>query len=214
MNRRDLLTTSFCAFSVGIIPSVGRADGAARRSFKILRDGSDIGRHTLSARRTADAFEIRIEIDIAVKFLGITAYRYELENTERWQGGQILSIDSRANDDGDREYVKISRGGDALEIDGSGYSGSGPLGAATTSYYAKPFLERRPWISTQSGKLLEISTAREATGRYQVTGELTTELFYDDRGEWMGSEFDAGGERARYEVLEDVGQIAALWADA
>lgn len=190
------------------------ADGPAVRRFRILRGGDDIGRHALNARLTDRGFEIDIDIDIRVRVFGITAYRYELTNREVWSGGRLVSLSSTTNDDGDRAEVRLTRSGDRLEIDGSAYSGTVGADAATTSYFTPAFLERRPWLSTQSGKPLTVETASRGGGRWQVTGDLTTTLIYDDRGEWMGSEFDAEGERASYEVIEDSGRIAALWEQA
>jgi hypothetical protein len=215
MKRRDLLIAGgVFAIAPVLGPGIARADGTAMREFRILRGGSDIGRHRLAARRTGERFEIDIDIDIAVTFLGITAYRYELSNREVWDERRILRVASQVNDDGDRSHSKIERAGAALEVDGSGFSGEAPLEAVTTSYYARPFIERQPWISTQSGKVLDISIAREGEGAVQVRGELETELVYDDAGEWVGCRFDAQGEPGTYEVVESSGAILPLWTSA
>lgn len=211
MKRRLLLA----AGAAGLFVPWGTAlaQTSARREFRILRNGSDIGRHSLSARSVDGRFEIDIDIEIVVRILGIAAYRYELTNREVWAGGRIVSVDSQTNDDGDAAFARIRAAGDVIEIDGSGYSGTAPADAATTSYYVTDFLERRPWLSTQTGKPLEIITSG-APPRVTVSGELPTTLLYDARGEWMGSIFDAGGEPASYELISDSGPIAPLWRSA
>jgi len=209
IDRRTLL-----AGGAALIASPGfAASGSASRVFSVWRDGSDIGRHRLEARLTPDGFQIDIDVDIAVKLFGFTAYRYTLTNREVWRGQRIVSVSSRANDDGDKGSVEIRRTDSALEIDASGYSGSEPLEAVTTSYYAPAFLERRPWISTQSGKPLEIEARRKSAGRWSVTGDVNVRLSYED-GEWVGSEFTTEGERITYQTLESTGDIAALWQQA
>ena len=213
LTRRGVLAGAAGLVALPALPRPAHASQAASRVFSIWRDGSDIGRHRLDARLTEQGFEIDIQIDIAVKFLGITAYRYELENREVWAGQRIVSVDSRGNDDGDRTRCRIARAGGALEIDGSGYSGSEPLDAVTTSYYAPAFLDRRPWISTQSGKPLSISVSRRDQGKWAVSGDVTTVLTYRD-GEWTGSAFTTKGERITYQTLESSGEIAALWQRA
>ncbi len=216
MRRREFLlgASAFTGWSA----SVGsvQAVTSVQRTFRILRDGSDIGRHVLSARLSDAGFEIDITIDIAVKILGITAYRYELENRELWKDGTILSVESRVNDDGDEAYAVVRRENEGLVVDGSGYSGAVPAEAVTTSYYVRDFHVRRPWVSTQTGKPLKVEVGPLAgrDGWVDVRGELGTKLGYDARGEWVGCEFDAGGEPGRYELLEDTGQIAALWTAA
>ncbi|MEM9147174.1 MAG: DUF6134 family protein [Pseudomonadota bacterium] len=216
MNRRHLLTGAMAFASLGAAPLV-RADNRAERLFRILRGGSDIGRHQLAVTPGAEGLEVAIDIDIRVRVLGITAYRYSLTNREVWKDGALVRLDSQTDDDGTDERVTLRRSGDLLEIDGTGYSGTAPISAATTSYYAPDFVTRRPWISTQSGQPLDIATEVRNGGslkRVIVTGDLEKTIVYDANGEWVASEFDAGGEPARYEVIEQSGRIAALWQSA
>ena len=213
MDRRGFLA-GVAAAPLFHTPSLS-AERASRR-FEIVRGGDVIGFHTLEAVRNGASFEIDVVIRIAVKFLGITAYRYEMDNREVWDSGRIVSVDSRVNDDGDSDFCKVVATSDGLSVNGSRYSGPASAASVTTSYFAKPFLERRPWISTQSGQPLDISVARDtaSVGFWRVSGELTTNLRYDDRGEWTGCAFDAGGEVASYRVTAETGRIAGLWADA
>ena len=210
MQRRAFMAGCGAA---ALLPAPALAAAKAGRTFRIMRDGSDIGSHTLTAVSGPNGFEVEITIRIAVKVLGITAYRYEMDNREVWKDGKIVSVSSTVNDDGTKERSVVSAGGDALVINGT-YSGTAPLEAVTTSYYATPFLERRPWISTQTGRPLKVSIAPEGRANwFQTSGDLTTKLGYAN-GEWTGCEFDAGGELAVYEIARQSGSIAELWAQA
>ncbi|MEM0923327.1 MAG: DUF6134 family protein [Pseudomonadota bacterium] len=177
----------------------------------MLRDGDDIGTHSLSATLDDRGFVIEIRIDLAVKVLGFTAYSYNLINRETWRDQQLVSVDSRVNDDGDEDFCKVAREGDELSISGSRFTGKVPGSAVTTSYYHPDFISRRPWISSQSGRPLEIDIAPSGENAFQVSGQLTTKLTYDSRGEWMGAEFDAGGELGTYELISETGLISPLW---
>lgn len=191
------------------------ASERASRAFRIIRDGDDIGSHKLDAVLGPNGFEVAIEIRIAVKVLGITAYRYEMDNREVWSGGAIRSVDSRVNDDGTRDFFKATRKDDEIAIEGSRYTGLVPQNAVTTSYFATPFLQRQPWVSTQSGAPLKLTVNPGGRDRWwSVRGELDTDLGYDASGEWVACEFDAGGEQARYEIASGTGRIGALWASA
>ncbi|MEM6945199.1 MAG: DUF6134 family protein [Pseudomonadota bacterium] len=216
IERRRFLTLAAGLAATAPLGLARAEDGTARRVFRVLRDGSDIGTHVLSASRTDKHFEMAIDIDIRVKLLGITAYRYTLKNREVWDDGILTSIDSEVDDDGDTEFAKVRRAGDMLEVDGSGYSGTAPLDAVPTSYYARPFIERRPWLSTQSGKLLtiDVAAAPDEARTFNVKGELETTLIYDAAGEWVGCRFDAGGEPGAYEIIESNGAITPLWQSA
>lgn len=210
MDRRVFLGGAVAALAS---PAIGAEK--ASRTFRILRDGSDIGTHSLDAVIGSNGFEIAIDIAIKVKVLGITAYRYEMENREVWQGGQLISVNSTVNDDGTKDFAKAKRSGGALALEGSKFNGQAPGAAATTSYFTTDFLKRQPWISTQTATPLEIKVAPEGRVRwFKTAGELNTSLGYDASGEWTGCEFDAGGELATYEIAAGSGKIAALWAGA
>jgi len=196
--------------AVAAAPPAAAATSASR-SFRILRSGSDIGTHTLDARLDGGMFEIGISITIAVKILGITVYRYELENRERWKAGKLISLDSRVNDDGAQEFARAFQEAGSLVIEGSGFTGTAPDGAATTSYFADAFLGRTPWISTQTGRPLDVRATDEGGGWWRISGDMEKRLRFDERGEWVSSEFDAGGTLARYETVAESGRIAELW---
>lgn len=199
---------------LGAMAIAGPARAAtASRTFRIFRGDSDIGRHRLDARREGDGtIAVTIDIDIAVKVFGLTAYRYTLENTERWQAGRLVSVASRIDDDGTASLVRVARDGDLLRIDATGYSGTAPGDAVTTSYFARGLVERRPWISTQSGVPLKISATEAGGGRFRIGGDLEITLGYDGAGEWTGCSFEAKGEEVRYKLTDASGAIAGLWA--
>ena len=227
-SRRTVLAGLAGAGLIPLVPARLRAATRAERVFEVLRGGRDIGRHVVRLARDGDDLTVEIEIELLVRLLGIPAYRYEMTNREVWREGTLLSVDSETNNDGTRQYVQVRRESDGLAIDGSDYSGIAPLDAATTTYFARDFLERDPWIGTDGGSLLDISTEflgqhSVETGigpvicdRYRVTdGDgFTTDLFYDDRGEWLSCRFDAGGTEAVYVPQEIDSEFRPLWRPA
>jgi hypothetical protein len=217
MRRREVLGGGLAAGGLALAggPGAALADGAtARRVFRLRRAGSDIGRHALEGRREGGAFRLAIDIDIRVKVIGlVTAYRYAMTNEEVWRDRRIERVDSETDDDGEARFLRVRREGEALAVEGSGFEGRQPLSAVTTTYLAREYLDRRPWLSSQSGEPLDVRIepiAGEARA-FRVSGGLETELVYDERGEWVGCRFEAGGERVVYEILEETGDLAALW---
>ena len=191
-----------------VLPRMAWADGSGARRFDIVRDGSDIGVQILSVKRSGDETVAETGIQIAVKLLGITVYRYELESREVWRGGRLVSLDATCNDDGTDDFVRARTTEGGLLVDGSGHQGVIDAGAAPTSYWSPAFLTRPTWISTQTGAPLAVTCTDAgeetiATGagptlarRWTVAGDLDLSLFYAG-DEWAGTAFAANGEEAR-----------------
>ncbi len=217
LNRRTFVAAGTASV---ITPVPAWSQDNASRLYRLSRGGSDIGEHQLTVSRDGDAVKATTEINIAVKFLGITAYRYELAYSELYRDGLLQQLEGTANDDGNKGYVKVARRGDLLEVDGSDYSG--PIGgtAAPTSYWRQPALKNTPWISTQSGEILPVRTKKVAPSSHHQTGSrvwratdngaFTVDIAYDGRGEWLGCTFDAKGELVTYSVSNATGSLASL----
>lgn len=203
-------------------PSILRAADAGGRRFTILRDGDDIGYQTNKVTRRGDVIVHECQARLKIKVLGITAYRYELDFVEEWQGGDLKMLMSKCYDDGDDDFVEVKRGGGRLEVEGSAYQGPCPLGVATTSYWSHDFLKRPVWISTQSGALLNMSATsagavdiagaggRISAERWALSGGYDANVFYKDR-DWVGISFDAGGEEAIYVPDSANAQFMPVW---
>lgn len=205
--------------AMALLPATPAFARSASRSFRILRGTEPIGTHAVSVRHGAGGGATSTTtVDIAVKRLGFTVYRYTLSATETFDAsGTLVSVEGQCDDDGDPAFVSVTRQGDALAVAGSSYRGAAPLDAATPSYWRSEALRRTPWISTQSGELLAVSAAPVASAEapagataYRVTdgAEYTTDIFYDARGEWVGSAFDARGERATIVMVSETGPLA------
>ena len=217
-NRRALLIAGTASL---VAPSMALASPqSASRSFRVTRSGSDIGRHRINVSRDGSDVRAQTNIDIAVKFLGITAYRYELAYTEVYRNGLLQTLDATANDDGERGYVKAVRQGDMLEIDGSNYSGPASGTAVPTSYWRMPALQTTPWISAQSGEILSVNTtetqplphspADARVWRATDNGKYTVDIWYDAAGDWTGCSFDAQGELGLYTLESGSGSLTGL----
>ena len=99
LHRRVFMGGAAAALASPALTSPALGAERASREFRIIRDGDDIGSHRLDAVLGPNGFEVAITIRIAVKVLGITAYRYEMDNREVWKDSAIVSIDSKVNDD-------------------------------------------------------------------------------------------------------------------
>ena len=202
-----------------LLPATPALAQSASRTFRVMRGDSPTGTHTVTVQRAADGSATSSNvIDIAVKGLGIiTLYSYSLNCTEAYDAsGTLVSMSGQCNDDGDPHFVDVSRQNDALSVNGSSYRGPTGLSSGAASYWRKDALDKTPWISTQSGELLAVSAAPIASPEapagataYRVTNntDYTIDLFYDARGEGIGSAFDAKGARATMVYQSETGAL-------
>lgn len=215
LNRRHLILGSAALFAM---PQPLRAAAGGMRKFRVMRNGDDIGSHVLDVRTKGDELHVSIDIELKVKILGITAYRYEMANREVWRGGRLISMNSVSDDDGDAAFARAASAGEQIEVEGSYWSGVVPGDSATTTYWSKAFLTRPVWISTADGDPLKVTSravgpgdvAGIATEKWTVSGDLDVDLHY--RGdEWVSVRFDAGGEDALYVPEALSPSLAAVW---
>ncbi len=223
LSRREVLWSAGAAAASLYLPSAASAAQGVRL-FELYRGNSKIGEQTLTVTPEGGDLKVAVDIDISVRILGLPAYRYELESREIWSNGQLQRLDARCNDNGKDERVSALSQSNGVAVDGTAYQGVISGTPATTTYWSQAFLERPVWISTQNGKPFRVTCSQAgpvrvpapegqiAATRWQVRGDIgRLDLFYDDRGEWVGNEFDAKGEEARFVLAQRGRNFAGLW---
>jgi hypothetical protein len=208
-------------------PAAASQAARAERRFTILRGGDEIGRHVIALERRDGFHYLSVDVDIAVRILGLVAYRYTMRNREVWRDGLLQSIESDVDDDGAKQTLRVRREDSLLHIEGAAFRGTAPDRAATTTYFTPDFLRRGSWIDTEDGDVYAMTATqtdglRLATGAgesvdcagWRVTngGAFDATLYYDSRGEWASIAFDARGEPGTY-VPDDLNDsFAAVWS--
>ncbi len=175
--------------------------------FAALRNGQPIGTHRLSFARQGDSLVVTTSIQLAVKVVGITAYRYAHQNREVWRGMELSSFESSTDDDGTPYAVRAVREPAQLKVE---RTGPGASGAAQASFPAD-LLPSTHWNSRQASqgfllnaqkgireKISVTTVGREnvrtssgviAATRYRYDGGVRMDQWFDDRGRWVGSRF-------------------------
>ena len=212
IGRRGLL---FGGALSGVLPAVPSAAAQPappgdRLSFDVMREGAKLGAHTLTFQQTGDGLTVRIAIDLAYKMAGITLYRYTHRASEVWSGGQVVSVDSETDDNGDRHRVTGRREPAGLVVQGTKASRyTAPDDALPSTHWNRGALDG-PWINMQDGRLMRPTVVPQGievipvvggttqARRYVLSGDVELDMFYDDRG-WAGLVFVKGGAPIRYQ---------------
>jgi len=88
--------------------------------FKAYRNGSEIGHHSLRFSEQGGLRHVSTSIDLAVRMLGLTFYKFTYRCQESWSGDLLQSLDAETEDDGKKYVVRASRAGDSLSVEHSG----------------------------------------------------------------------------------------------
>src|SRR5688572_9060618 len=81
-------------------------------TFTASRNGETLGTHTVRIAREGGRLTVVNNIELALKAMGVTIYRYNHHSTELWQGTQLQSLNARTDDNGSTYKVQVNRQGD------------------------------------------------------------------------------------------------------
>jgi hypothetical protein len=179
-------------------------------SFAAFRNGERIGTHTLSFKREGSQLVVSTTVDLAVKMMGFTAYRYSHRGKEIWNGNSLLAVETSTNDDGKQYVVRATRQGESLVVDShtpetKGYQRTLATGVLPSTHWNLKQTAQSQLLNSQKGTIDPIrvttvgresvttaSGAVEAT-RYRYDGKegFAMDQWFDARGRWVKTTFTA-----------------------
>lgn len=185
-------------------------------SFNVLRNGGQFGSHVVRFDESGEG-EITATIDVELRAgLGpITVFRYELDATETWRNGKLVSLRGAVNDDGNRGSVTAVRDGDQIAVDGTDYEGRVDGDIVTASHWNIAQIRASQILSTEDGEIINVAVTEQGrdsltiggqqveTTRYLMDSDIDVTLWYDDQGRWVKLAFEARGQSIEY-VLEEM----------
>ena len=116
--HRQLAAMAIMVLGVDGAAAQGLAAAAPQSlTFAASRNGQPIGTHTVRIVDQGDRRTVVNSIDLALKALGVTVYRYAHHSTEVWQGDRLQSLSARTEDNGATHKVQVNRQGESLRVD-------------------------------------------------------------------------------------------------
>ncbi len=200
-SRRELLIAASTLVAGSALANIPAPQGR-RLSFRVLREGKDIGAHEVSFTRQGDNWSVEVAIDLAVSLGPVPLYRYRHRAREVWTAGQFTSIEADTNDNGTKLMMRAERAASGVMVR-STQSGdyTAPANALPSTHWNRRMLDG-PFINTQTGELLraavsplgsgEVETAkgtRIPVRRFEIRGPITLETWYDEAATWAGLRF-------------------------
>jgi hypothetical protein len=197
--------------SVLALPSHGSA--ADDWNFRVTLDGREIGSHRYTLEPGSQGAVLRSQADFDVRFLFVTAYRYDHEATERWQDGCLRSLESRTDANGRVVAVSALAGNGGLAVARAEGRDLHAGCIRSFAYWDRQLLDSDRLLNSQTGELVPVQVtaqgrepvrvrgAERMASRYRISGpDLLIDVWYAD-GAWVGLEaLTDGGRRLRYEL--------------
>jgi hypothetical protein len=216
VTRRRFLGLATAAAAIPVLAPLvsirGYAAGRRDLRFRALRDGSPIGEHRVTFRPDGDRLTVETRVDIAVKVLFFTAFRFRHNAEEVWQADRLMSVKSTTNDNGTLLQVSGIAVADGFRIigDDGPFLASGHLLTSNALWDSRIVREQR-LIDVQHGgeiglvmKALgdeQVDTPQgpvRATRHHMITPYYAGSVFHDSDGRWVKGVLELKGERIEY----------------
>jgi hypothetical protein len=172
--------------------------------FSAFRNGEKIGQHAVAFRHEGNELVVTTSVDLAVKMVGMTVYRYTLRSQEKWSGDTFQSLTSKTDDDGKKFYVGARHKGDALVVDhdeAGKQRDSLPGSVIPASHWNILQTSQHALLNAQTGKLEKVhvtplgrETIKTSSGQieadhFRYEGDLPMDQWFDSKGRWVKMTF-------------------------
>ncbi|MEP3299760.1 MAG: DUF6134 family protein [Pseudoruegeria sp.] len=185
--KATVLTACFAAASFTSAASANVPDSGTLQ-FDVVRKGKDIGDISYVFQGPTANVKVQINTNVAVKvpLLGTKLYRFEQASIEHWQSGQLSSVKSKTNDNGDPHKMS-----------------SGATNLIPASLWNAKIVTQSRLLNTIDGSIMDVQFSNlgsetvlaqgqniQAT-HYRMSGDLKRDLWFDDKGVLVRVKFKA-----------------------
>lgn len=168
--RRMLATVAGGALAMAVVRPVWAMP--ANRVFSVSRKGSVIGTHAIEFAGDPQHLKVATRIELAVKIAFVTAFSYQQQGDDEWDGDVLVRTRIATEDDGNKSLVVAEANGSALAVQGPKGNVSAPLGAMTDiSFWNQAITRGAPLIDSQSGDLIDITIQPSSREKLDVLGQ-------------------------------------------
>ena len=169
--------------------------------FAVVRNGDDIGSHTITIRRSATETLVEISTRVEVKIAFFTAYRFLHREDEHWVKGRLLSLTSVTDDNGTPHKVNASANADGVTIEADGKVNHIEGNIVPASFWNASIVHQKVALNTQNGSLMPVSVddagmeqlTIQGTPRvahhYLIRTTYAQDVWYDDAGRILKAQF-------------------------
>ena len=204
------------SFGLGILVAsaclVG--SGTARASSQVFEytvehpTYGDIGTYRNVVQQQGAATDVRTELHIQVKMLGVEVFHQDADRKEHWEDGRLVSFQSATDDNGKDVHVVGKAQGDAFVITSPAGTVNAPPQVHPSNPWSPAVLKTDVMMSTKSGKVLPVKVTD--TGDVNVTFDgkkMTAHQYFIDSDKHQIVWLDDKGTVVAFQTEENGSQV-------
>jgi hypothetical protein len=181
-----LCGAALVAAITGALPAgraVGNEAGAETLQFAVMRNGDKIGHHRIAFAPGPDSLRVEIDVEIRVRLLMVTVYRFVHRATEVWRDGRLWSLQSVTDDDGAPHELGVIATGNGLIIKGDGRERIGRADLIPTSLWNAAVRRSKRLLNSLDGSEMPVRVGPLGRETLSVQGHpLSADGFLIDGG--------------------------------
>jgi hypothetical protein len=177
------------------------APGASSETlrFAIMRNGDQIGTHTVEINRGPKEISVNMATDLAVKVMFITAYHLQYTTTEKWVGGKLVALNAESDDNGTKHKVSATLKANGLEVEADGKTSTVDKNIFPATLWNHEVVKHSQVLDPKDGEVVPITvtdqgmddlTIDERTVKahhYVLKGKFPQDVWYDEKGRLVQS---------------------------
>lgn len=192
--------------------TAGTSEGLRAWRFKVYLDDKPIGWHSFELNSATGTLRSRAHYQVKVLF--VTAYRYEHDATEAWDGSCLKRLEARTDDNGTVSSLEGQRGADGFVVAAQGKRDQLPACVQSFAYWDPSILSATRLLNAQTGEYVAVQTTRLGPQQLSVRGQrvaaqawrirarnMQIDLWYSEDNQWLALQSSTeGGRLLRYEL--------------
>jgi hypothetical protein len=222
MKLRPIIVLIASALMFGAPAASMNFTPAAKQSlnFTVYRDDAPIGYHNFIFRLKGDKLKVEIDVDLEIKLMFVTAFKFRHVASEVWENGRLLRMESETDDDGDPYKVKVRRLGAGMLVEVNGERKLAPGDILPSDLWNRAILTEDKILHPIMGRVLPLEVTSLGKRKIKIGkeklilaegfkidggGEFQRELWYSPDGRLVEVGFDApkDGSRITYHLNDN-----------
>lgn len=159
----------------------------------------NIGVYSNTIDQKGDSVDVRTQLHVAVKVLGISMFKQEADRLEHWEKGRLIAFQGGTDDNGKQIDVNGKAQGDAFVIASPLGNFTAPAKVHPSNPWAPQSLDTDVMMSTKTGRVMKVVVTD--TGEATVTFDGQTAKLH---------QYFIDGEKHQVVWLNDAGVVAAF----